>query len=121
MTTKSDVGGSDWKSVAGGQEKYRQKYSHRLRKTMWRFEHRATDGELFQTAARTLEECQERRDRWLREREAKSMPESACNCAAEAADPVLGGYKRDLSRTPELQRMLKGAKEWEVKKTGAPT
>lgn len=36
--------------------------------------------------------------------------EKACNRAAEAADPVLGAYTRDFSRTPELRNMLKGAK-----------
>lgn len=48
-----------------GQEQYEEFPSWHARETNIQYDYRHTDGELFSTVARTLEECRERRDSWL--------------------------------------------------------
>jgi hypothetical protein len=42
-------------------------------KTYYQYDYRHTDGELFSTLHETLELCREKRDKWLREKEAKKQ------------------------------------------------
>ncbi len=44
---------------------------HRPKQTFYQYDYRHTDGELFSTVAKTLEECRTRRDKWLNERNQK--------------------------------------------------
>ena len=46
-----------------GKEKYTT-FEHRG-KTYYQYDYRHTDGELFSTVAKTLDECRRRRDEWI--------------------------------------------------------
>ena len=39
------------------------------RKTFYKYDYRHTDGELFSTVAKTLDECRRRRDEWIAKKE----------------------------------------------------
>ena len=55
-----------------GTEKYEKFYiGRRARKKMIQYDYRHTDGELFTTVAPTLEQCREKRNLWLNEKEDK--------------------------------------------------
>ena len=52
-----------------GQEKYVTFIAGAFRGTEYfQYDYRHTDGELFSTVAKTLEECRKRRDKWLNEK-----------------------------------------------------
>ena len=55
-----------------GTEKYEKFYrGRRPRKAMIQYAYRHTNGELFSTVAPTLEQCREKRNLWLNNKESK--------------------------------------------------
>jgi hypothetical protein len=57
-----------------GQEKYTHCILGAFRGTeYYQYDYRHTDGELFSTLKRTLEECRELRDKWLQEKHRKRL------------------------------------------------
>ena len=49
---------------ATGQENY-ERYKDFRKKWLFQYDYRHTDGELFSTVAKTLDECRRRRDEWI--------------------------------------------------------
>ena len=66
MTTRMTINGVSTCQTAGT-EKY-EKYQttiRRKRTTLFQYDYRHTDGELFSTVAKSLEQCRKERDEWL--------------------------------------------------------
>ena len=73
MTSRMTINGVST-CTALGTEKYEKYYSgRRPRKAMIQYDYRHTDGELFSTVAPTLEQCREKRNLWLNNKESKQM------------------------------------------------
>ena len=71
MTTRITINGVSTCTTLGT-EKYEKFYiGRRPRKKMIQYDYRHTDGELFTTVAPTLEQCREKRNLWLNEKENK--------------------------------------------------
>lgn len=70
MTTMNDNRGCS--ICAAGSERYETFNTRIGRKTVKRvqYDYRHTDGELFSCVGKTLEDCRERRNKWLGERTA---------------------------------------------------
>ena len=49
---------------ATGQENY-ERYKDFRKKWLFQYDYRHTDGELFSTVAKSLEQCRKERDKWL--------------------------------------------------------
>ena len=66
MATRMTINGVSTCTEAGT-EKYERFQSGigRRRRTLVQYDYRHTDGELFSTVAKTLDECRRRRDEWL--------------------------------------------------------
>ena len=66
MTTRMTINGVSTCTEAGT-EKYERFQSGigRRRRTLVQYDYRHTDGELFSTVAKTLDECRRRRDGWI--------------------------------------------------------
>ena len=67
MTSRMTINGVST-CTALGTEKYS---GRRPRKAMIQYDYRHTDGELFSTVAPTLEQCREKRNLWLNNKESK--------------------------------------------------
>lgn len=58
--------------LENGHEQY-EEFPSVVRKSNWiQYDYRHTDGELFSCVARTLEICREKRDLWLKKKEANN-------------------------------------------------
>lgn len=70
MTTMNDNRGCS--ICTSGSERYETFNTRMGRKTVKRvqYDYRHTDGELFSCVGKTLEDCRERRNKWLNERTA---------------------------------------------------
>ena len=66
MATRMTINGISTCTEAGT-EKYERFQSGigRRRRTLVQYDYRHTDGELFSTVAKTLDECRRRRDEWI--------------------------------------------------------
>ena len=66
MTTRMTINGVSTCAEAGT-EKYERFQSGigRRKRTLVQYDYRHTDGELFSTVAKTLDECRRRRDEWV--------------------------------------------------------
>lgn len=57
-----------------GQEQYARFVAGAFRGTIYfQYDYRHTDGELFSTVAKSLEECRRRRDEWLQKKNCKAL------------------------------------------------
>ncbi len=66
MTTTGKMTVNGVSVCATGQENYEQFVAGAFRgKTYYQYDYRHTDGELFSTVCPTLDECREKRDKWL--------------------------------------------------------
>ena len=71
MATEMTINGVST-CTALGTEKYEKFHiGRRPRKAMIQDDYRHTDGELYSTVAPTLEQCREKRNLWLNEKESK--------------------------------------------------
>lgn len=68
MTTEMTINGVSTCQTAGTEKYEKFSFSHKPRKTCVQYDYRDTDGTLFSTICPTLEECREKRDKWLRQR-----------------------------------------------------
>lgn len=62
MATMNDSKGCS--TCKAGQENY-QRYKACNKKYYYQYDYRTEDGQLFSCVAKTLEECREKRDKWL--------------------------------------------------------
>ena len=70
MTTRMTINGVSTCQTAGT-EKY-EKYQttiRRKRTTLFQYDYRHTDGELFSCVKPTLDECRQKRDEWIKGKE----------------------------------------------------
>ena len=72
MTTRMTSNGVSTCTAAGA-EKYEKFQSGigRRKRTLVQYDYRHTDGELFSCVSPTLEECRQKRDKWLTAKERK--------------------------------------------------
>ena len=70
MATRMTINGISTCTEAGT-EKYErfQLGIGRRKRTLVQYDYRHTDGELFSTVAKTLDECRRRRDEWIAKKE----------------------------------------------------
>lgn len=65
---KTDVNGCS--TCQSGEEHYETFHTRRGRGPLYQYDYRTPDGALFSTVAFSLSICRDRRDQWLKEREA---------------------------------------------------
>ena len=71
MATEMTINGVST-CTALGTEKYEKFHiGRRPRKAMIHYDYRHTDGQLYSTVSPTLEQCREKRNLWLNEKESK--------------------------------------------------
>lgn len=71
MTTRMTINGVSTCTTLGAEKYEKFHIGRRPRKTMIQYDYRHTDGELFSTVAPTLEQCREKRNLWLNNKESK--------------------------------------------------
>jgi len=64
---KTDVNGCS--TCPKGEERFEKFYSRILKRYLYQYDYRHPDGELFSCASKSLDECREKRDKWLRQKE----------------------------------------------------
>jgi hypothetical protein len=73
-TTANSINQNGCSVCEKGQEKYvKCILGAFLGKVYYQYDYRHTDGELFSTLQETLEQCREKRDKWLNEKNAKTQ------------------------------------------------
>ena len=60
-------------NVEKGQEDYQEFYSRVTKKNLVQYDYRHTDGELFSTVKKSLDECRTARDKWLESKRKKEL------------------------------------------------
>jgi len=64
--TEYSINSEGWSVCMAGEENYTTFYpSHRPNTLYYQYDYRDRSGKLFSTVARTLEQCREKRDKWL--------------------------------------------------------
>ena len=68
-TTANSINENGCSVCAKGEENHTTfRPAHRPNNVFYQYDYRHTDGELFSTVASTLEQCREKRDKWLNEK-----------------------------------------------------
>jgi len=69
MNTTNSINHNGCSVCVAGRENYTTFHPvHRPNSTYYQYDYRHTDGDLFSTVGLTLEQCREKRDKWLKKK-----------------------------------------------------